>query len=92
MATYEVICKFMGLCPIEKALSAWIKNHWKSKGDIYLNFGSKGFFIVVFTNIEDKDRVFEGGPYFYAIAGLYIWPWVMNFIPKRETFTSVLVW
>jgi len=38
---------------------------------IELHLGSKGFFIVIFSNIEDKDRVFEGGPYFYAAVGLY---------------------
>ena len=43
-------------------------------------------------SLEEKDRVFEGGPYFYAAAGLYMRPCVMKFIPTRETFTSVLVW
>eukprot|EP00253_Pinus_taeda_P031972 PITA_31972 len=92
MGTYTIICKFMGLWPMEKALQLWIKYHWKPKGSIDLHLGSKGFFTVVFTNIEDKDRIFEGGPYFYAAAGLYMWPWKMNFVPERETFTSVLVW
>lgn len=50
------------------------------------------FFIVVFTNLEEKDRIFEGGPYFYVAAGLYICLWMMNFVPERETFTSVPVW
>lgn len=82
----------MGVWPTEKALHVWIKNHWKPKGDIYLHLGSKGFFIVMFANIEDKERMFEGVPYFYAVAVLYMRPWVMNFIPECETFTSVLVW
>lgn len=55
----------------------------------WIHFGS---FTVVFTSLEDKDRVFEGGPYFYAAASLYIRPWMMNFVPKRETFTSISVW
>ena len=36
--------------------------------------------------------MFEGGPYFYAAAGLYMRPWMMNFVPERETFTSVPIW
>jgi len=36
--------------------------------------GSKGFFMVVFMNLEDRDRVFEGGPYFHASDGLYMRP------------------
>eukprot|EP00253_Pinus_taeda_P025496 PITA_25496 len=82
----------MGLWPTKKALQTWIKYNWKPKGSIDLHLGSKGFFTMVFTNIEDKDRVFEGGPYFYAVAGLYMRLWMMNFVPERETFTSVLVW
>ena len=92
MRTYAIICKFMGLWPTEKALQMWIKYHWKPKGSIDLHLGLKGFFIVVFANIEDKDRVFEDGPYFFSAAGLYMRPWIMNFVPECETFTSVSVW
>jgi len=74
MANYAVICKFMGLWPTEKALNAWIKNDWKPKGEIDPYLGSKGFFTIVFTNLEDKEMVFEGGPYFYAVVGLYMRP------------------
>eukprot|EP00253_Pinus_taeda_P031990 PITA_31990 len=48
--------------------------------------------MVVFASLEDKDRVLEGGPYFYATAGLYMQPWTMNFVQERKTFTLVLVW
>eukprot|EP00253_Pinus_taeda_P010957 PITA_10957 len=51
-----------------------------------------GFFTVVFTSLEDKDKVFERGPYFYVVAGLYMQTWMMNFVLNRETLTSVLVW
>eukprot|EP00253_Pinus_taeda_P032565 PITA_32565 len=92
MQTYAIICKFMGLWPTEKALQTWIRKHWKPKGSIDLHLGSKDFFTVVFANIEDKDRVFEGGPYFFTVAGLYMRPWKMNFVSQWETFTSVSVW
>eukprot|EP00253_Pinus_taeda_P003037 PITA_03037 len=90
--TYAIICKLMGLWSTEKALHTWIKYHWKPKGSIDLHLGSKGFFTMVFMNIEDKDIIFEGGPYIYAAAGLYMRPWMMNFVLERETFTSVPVW
>jgi len=65
---------------------------WKPKGDVQLHLGARGFFTVVFTSIEDKDRVFEGGPYFLASAGLYMRPWLPNFVPEKESFTCVPVW
>jgi len=43
-------------------------------------------------NLEDIDKVFEGGPYFHASVGLYMRPWKENFSPEKETFTCVLVW
>jgi len=82
----------MGLWPTERALCQRIKQHWKPKGDVKLHLGAKGFFTVVFTNLEDKDRVFYGGPYFFASAGLYMRPWKTNFVPEKETFTQVPMW
>lgn len=57
-----------------------------------MHLGAKGFFTVVFTNLEDKDRIFDGGPYFMASAGLYMRPWKANFTPEKESFTQVPVW
>lgn len=82
MAIHAVICKFMGFWPIEKALSQWIKKTWKLKGDLTLHLGAKGFFTVVFANLEDRDCIFDGGPYFYASESLYMRPWKQNFAPE----------
>jgi len=74
MSEHAVICKFMGLWPTERALCQWIRQQWKPKGDVKLHLGVKGFFTIVFMNLEDKDRVFDGGPYFFASVGLYMRP------------------
>jgi len=47
---------------------------------------------MVFTKIEDKDKIFEGGPYFFVVLGLYMRPWKMNLVLERETFTLVPAW
>lgn len=91
MLEHAIICKFMGLWPTERALCHWIKLHWRPKVDVKLHLGAKGFFTVVFTNLEDKDKVFDGGPYFFSSVGLYMRPWKANFAPEKETFTSVPV-
>lgn len=72
METYVVICKFMVIWPTEKVLYTWIRNNWKPNGELNLHLGSNGFFTVVFTNLEDKDKIFEGGPYFYVATSLYM--------------------
>jgi len=64
----------------------WIKQKWKPKVDVRLHLGAKGFFTVVFSNLEDKDRIFDKGLYFFASAGLYMRPWKPNFAIAQETF------
>jgi hypothetical protein len=59
---------------------------------VELHLGSKGFFTTIFINLEDKDRIIEGGSYFHASAGLYMRPWKENFSPLKETFKNVPVW
>ena len=48
--------------------------------------GSKSFFTLVFMNLEDRDRVFERGPYFHASTGLYMQPWKEKFSLQKEAF------
>lgn len=92
MKTYALIWKFMGIWPNEKLLRTWFNYVWKPKGEVDLHLVSKGFFIVLFSNIEGRDRIFEGGPYFLSSVGLYMQPWKENFTPKQETFTSIPLW
>lgn len=84
MVEHAVICRFMGLFPTERALCMWIKQQWKPKGDVRLHLGAKGFITVVFSNLEDKDQIFDGGLYFFASAGLYMQPWKPNFSLNRK--------
>jgi hypothetical protein len=91
MKTHPLICKFMGLWPTERTLHNWIKYHWKPNGEVELHLGSKCFFTIVFMNLEDRDRVFKGGPYFHASIGLYMQPSKEKLSPKKETIKKVSV-
>ena len=81
----------MGIRTLERALKGWIQVKWNPKGVIEMQFGSKGFFTVVFTLLEEKDHIFEGGPYFFNFVGFYMTFWKENFMPKQEDFTRVPV-
>jgi hypothetical protein len=58
---------------------------------VELHLGSKGFFTKVFMNLEDRDKVFEGGAYFHASAGLYMHPWKETFSLEKEILKNVPV-
>ena len=72
MKTYTLIGKFMGIWPTEKALLNWISAKWKPKSHLDIQLGSKGFFTIIFNLLEDRDRVLEGGPYFFNSAELFL--------------------
>jgi len=49
-------------------------------------------FTIIFTWIDDKEKIPEGGPYFFNFLGLYIRNWTKRFKPDKEEFTWDLVW
>lgn len=51
-------CKFINIWPSKNALVWWRKNKWQPKGQIDLGLGEKGFFKVVFENVDERARVF----------------------------------
>ena len=82
MRKHALIYRFIGVRLNEKALCWWINQKWKPKGDFELQMGSRSFFTVIFAHKEDRDRILEGGPYFYNFVGLYIMHWRPNFAPE----------
>jgi len=48
--------------------------------------------MVIFSNMQDKERVFENGPYFHNNAGLFMRYWEECYNPDKEKFLAALVW
>jgi hypothetical protein len=88
MRDYALVGKFLGLWPSERDLVKWIQHWWKPRGHYELQLGSKGFFTIILHNLEDRNRIFDGGPYFYNLAGLFLRFWTKKFSPKKETFPT----
>ena len=53
---------------------------------------ANSYFMVIFSNIADHNRVSEGGPYFYNQVGLFIKPWHAGFNSAEEMPSQVPVW
>lgn len=87
-----LIGKFIGFWPKESDLIRWIKTIWKPRGHHDLQLGAKGFFTILFFNIEERDRILEGGPYFMFSAGLYLRPWKERFNLETEDMKVAPVW
>ena len=65
---------------------------WKPQGHYDLQLGAKVFFIIIFFNEEDIIRIFENGPYFYNLVGIFLRPWKERFNPDKENLMIALVW
>jgi hypothetical protein len=92
MQEHALIGKFLGLWPSERDLNKWIKHWWNPRGDYEVQLSSKGFFTIILYNLEDKDRIFENGPYFFNSAGLFLRFWTERFSPDKEDFSMAPVW
>lgn len=92
MKDHALICKFIGYWPTERDLVKWIHLRWKPKGHIDLKLGAKGFFTIIFMNLEDKERIFEEGPYFMNNAGLFMRHWEERYNPDAEKLLAAPVW
>jgi hypothetical protein len=92
MKYYALVGKFLGLWPSERDLIRWIQYWWKPKGHYELQLGSKGFFTIIFYILEDRNRIFDGGPYFFNSAGLFLRFWTEKFSPEKEYFAHAPVW
>ena len=53
---------------------------------------ANSYFMVIFLNIADHNRVFEGGPYFYNQVGLFIKPWHASFNSAEEMPSRAPIW
>eukprot|EP00253_Pinus_taeda_P008691 PITA_08691 len=92
MKDHALICKFIGYWPPEKELYRWIDQKWKPRGHIDLKLGAQGFFTAIFTNVEDRNRIFEGGPYFMNNAGLFMKFWEERYNPEKEKLLEAPLW
>jgi hypothetical protein len=92
MREHSLIGKILGLWPLERDLMRWIKDWWNPKGDYEAQLNSKGFFTIILYNLEDKDKIFDNGPYFYNSTRLFLRLWMDLFSLEKEGFTMALVW
>ena len=92
MQDHALIEKFVGMQPLEKSL-VWLNNSsLNPKGHYDLQLGSKGLFTNSFLNLEDRNKILDGGPYFFYSSGLFLSPWKEKFFPDKEDMKVESVW
>ncbi|XP_059076363.1 uncharacterized protein LOC131875739 [Cryptomeria japonica] len=89
---HALICKFLGLRLSLPVLESWARRVWNPEGDMEIILAANNYFLVIFSNLMDRNRAFEGGPYFFNQVGLFIKPWHMGFNSAEEIPSRVPVW
>lgn len=62
LETKVVICRFNGFWPKTEALYQWVHSTWTKNCQIHLC--AKGFFIIIFHEEEEREKILNEGPWF----------------------------
>ena len=52
----------------------------------------RGYYVFVFESAEDRDLIFQNGPYFIGPHGIYLNKWTPNFDPNQDVPYVFPVW
>ena len=89
-----LIGKFTGISPFPKAIDGWVQRNWRplvSEG-IRNHFVKRGYYVFVFDSVEDRDLIFQNGPYFMGPHGLSLNKWSPDCDPSQYVPLIVPVW
>ncbi|GLJ15818.1 hypothetical protein SUGI_0260880 [Cryptomeria japonica] len=89
-AKHTVIDKFIGLKFNRNKIEEWVYSNWDSK--VVIKFMPKGFFIVIFTDEEVRNKILIQQNWFVEESLLYLQPWQPNFNPLPLAVYNHPVW
>ncbi|XP_058782898.1 uncharacterized protein LOC131657527 [Vicia villosa] len=87
-----VIVKLLGKRIGYKALENRLNQMWVKKGIISIIDLSNDYYLVAFSNEEDKKSALMNGPWFIYDHYLTVKEWRPNFQPETDTINEVAVW
>ncbi|XP_058735176.1 uncharacterized protein LOC131607134 [Vicia villosa] len=87
-----IIVKLMGRRIGYKVLETRLKQLWVRKGIINIIDLSNDYFIVTFTNDDDRNAAITNGPWFIYDHYLTVKEWKPNFHPESDSIEKVAVW
>ena len=82
---HALICKFLGLRLSLPMLEAWAHQIWNLEGDMEILLVANNYFMVSFSSMSDRNKVFEGGPYFFNQVGFSSNPGTLDSTPWRRS-------
>ncbi|PKU81814.1 RNA exonuclease 1 [Dendrobium catenatum] len=90
--SFSLIGYSLGPRPYYERLLTAMKKVWILKGSFSLLSLADGFFLIKFSNQEDFDLVWSGGPWFMLGKPFILQKWSPKFQPKRDELSSIPLW
>ncbi|GLJ05988.1 hypothetical protein SUGI_0030040 [Cryptomeria japonica] len=85
-----VITRIISLNWSRKNIRLWVEEKWGDRGVI--KFISKGFFVVLFENHSERERILNQENWFADKHTVYLQPWTPNFNPIPLAIYSCPKW
>ena len=89
-----LIGQFTGRWPSPKPIDGWVQRSWHPLifDGIHNHFVGRGYYVFVFDSAEDRDLIFQNGPYFMGPQGIYLNKWTLDFHPMQDVPSVVPLW
>lgn len=68
---HALIYKFMGLRVSLLFLEMWARKTWNPEGEMEVMLLANSYFMVCFSCMANRNRIFEGGPHFHNQIGVF---------------------
>ncbi|GLJ23746.1 hypothetical protein SUGI_0450320 [Cryptomeria japonica] len=87
---HAMIARIIGLNWSRKNIKLWVAESWGDR--VVIKFISRGFFVVLFENQSDKDRILNQENWYAEKHAVYLQPWIPNFNPIPLVVYSSPIW
>ncbi|GLJ37746.1 hypothetical protein SUGI_0766930 [Cryptomeria japonica] len=87
---HAVIARIIGLNWSPKNIKLWVAENWGIR--VVIKFIPRGFFVVLFENQADRDRILNQENWYANKHAVYLQPWKPNFNPTPLLVYSSPIW
>ncbi|GLJ21537.1 hypothetical protein SUGI_0398880 [Cryptomeria japonica] len=86
---HAIIGRVVGPKFHKKSIKTWVDEHW---GKHVIKFLLKSFFVAVFAEAEERDRILSSQNWFFDSHPFYLHPWYPNFNPTQLAIYDKPLW
>ncbi|XP_062109885.1 uncharacterized protein LOC133821756 [Humulus lupulus] len=87
-----VVCWVLGANRPTQVMEGFFRRIWRTLGVDKIGLLKHGLFIMIFTSMENRDKVLAGGYYFFDKKPLMLKAWDPNVCLQKDDIRSIPIW